>query len=169
MLTACKRESKHNGFVLQRFNVVNNQLNSIIKGIKDSAQILKFGDDVILLVLRMNDSVPEFCFASTKKKDINEEYIYRENRRIVGYIVNKSLSTEIIVLSNLNSSVDFGMIFYKFLVPTVDKKCFDYIYFPDNQYTIDARGFGPTPPVFDPYYYFYTYKENRIIPEYFER
>ena len=164
LLTGCNSKPKHNGFILQRFNVVNNQLRSIIHGIKDSAQILKYGDDVIVLVLRINDSIPEFCFASTKKKELNEEYISSSNKRIVGYIVDKSLPAEIIVLSNINSRDDFEMIFYKFLVPTVDKKCFDYIYYPDNQYIIDARGFGPSPPCFDPHFYFYIFKENRISP-----
>ena len=169
LLTGCNSEPKRNGFILQRFSVVNNQLNSIINGIKDSAQILKYGDDVLVLVLRISDSIPEFCFVSTKKSKLNEEYISSSNKRIVGYIVDKSLPTEIIVLTNINSIFDFEMLFYKFLVPTDEKKYFEYIYYPDNQYVIDARGFGPSPPCFDPHFYFYIYKGNRIIPANYRR
>ena len=60
VLISCKNKSKHNGFELQRFKVVNAQLDSIIQGIKDSAHILKQGENVIVLVLRTYDSNPSF-------------------------------------------------------------------------------------------------------------
>jgi len=162
--TGCKREPKHSGFILQRFNVVNNQLNSIINGIKDSTHILKRGDDVIVLDLRTYNSNPIFCFSSTKKDDLNEYYIYSSNARIVGYIENKNIPNDIIVLSDINYIVDFDMTFYKFIVPTLDKKQINYIYFPDNQYIIDRRGFGTPPKIFDPFKYIYIYKGNKIFP-----
>ena len=56
------------------------------------------------------------------------------------------------------------MTFYKFLIPTEEKKRFDYIYFPENQYYINERGVGNPPPFFDPYYYYYTYNGKKIIP-----
>lgn len=160
----CKNKLLHNGLKLQRFKVINTQLDSIIRGIKDSTYILKHGDDVIVLVLRTYKSNPEFCFTSTKKDKLNEYFIFSSNSRIVGYIEDKSLMTEVIVLSNINNRVDFEMTFYKFLIPTKDKKDFDYIYFPDDQYSVDDRGFGPPPPFFDPYFYYYTYKGNKILP-----
>ncbi len=162
-LASCKKESRHNGFVLQNFKIINNQLNSIIKGIKDSAYISTKSSDVILLELRIHDSVPEFCLTSAKKDKLNEYYIYSSNSRIVGYIEDKSVQTEVIILSDIDNKVDFEMTFYKFLVPTNDTKCFEYIYFPNNQYSVDARGFGAPPPFFDPYFYYYVYKGNKII------
>lgn len=163
-LTNCKKESKHNGFVLQNFKVINSELISIINGIKDSAYILKESDDVIILELKVHDSVPMFCLTSAKRNKLNEYFIYSSNSRIVGYIEDKKLPTEIIVLSDINNKVSFELAFYKFLIPTEDKKYFEYIYFPDNQYSIDARGFGAPPPLFDPYYYYFIYKGNNIIP-----
>ena len=160
----CKNATKHNGFTLQRFEIVNKQLNSVIQGMTDSTHILKQSDDVIVMVLRIYNSNPEFCFASTKKDKLNEYFIFSSNSRIVGYIENKHFPNPIIVLSEIDNIVDFEMTFYKFLVPTDDKKCLDYIYFPDNQYSVDSRGFGPPPPLFDPYFYYFTYINQRIIP-----
>jgi hypothetical protein len=163
-LMSCKKESRHNGFVLQNFKIINSQLYSIVKGIKDSAYISTKANDIIILELRIHDSVPEFCLTSAKKNKLNEFYIYSSNSRIVGYVEDKSIQTEVIVLSDIDNKVDFEMTFYKFLVPTSDTKYFEYIYFPDNQYSVDARGFGAPPPLFDPYFYYYTYKGNKIIP-----
>lgn len=80
----CKNKLQHNGLKLQRFKVINTQLDSIIRGIKDSSYILKHGDDVIVLVLRTYKSNPEFCFTSTKKDKLNEYFIFSSNSRIVG-------------------------------------------------------------------------------------
>ena len=163
-LIRCKEETKHNGFVLQKFKVINSQLSTIIKGIKDSAFVLKEKNEIIVLRLRINDSMPVFCLTSAKKDKLNEYYIYSANSRIVGYIEDKSIPSEVIVLSDVNNKVDFETAFYKFLVPTKDKKCFEYIYFPDNQYSVDSRGFGAPPPFFDPYFYYYICKGSKIIP-----
>lgn len=161
-LTSCKKEHKHNGFTLQRFKVVNVHLDSIIHGIRDSVHILRQGDNVIILVLRIYDSNPEFCFTSAKAEDVSEDYIYSNNSRIIGYIDNNEIP--IIVLSNESKKYEFEFYFYKFIIPTNDKKYFDNIYFPDDQYAVDENGKGYPPPFFDPYFYYYTYKENRIVP-----
>lgn len=163
-LSACKKESKPNGFILQKFKIINNQLNSLINSIKDSAYISKEANNVIILELGIHDSAPEFCFTSTKKDKLNEYFIFSSNSRIVGYIEDKSRLTEIIVLSDINNLMDFEMIFYKFLIPTKEKKYFEYIYFPDDQYIVKENGKGYPPPFFDPYFYYYTYKGNRIVP-----
>ena len=161
---SCKEKTKQNGFVLQKFKVINTQLSSIIKGIKDSAFILKETNEIIVLRLRIHDSLPTFCLTSAKINKLNEYFIYSSNSRIVGYIEDESIPTEVIVLSDINNKIDFEMAFYKFLIPTKDKKCFEYIYFPDNQYSVDSRGFGAPPPFFDTYFYYYTYKGGKIIP-----
>ena len=165
-LVSCKKESKHNGFTLQRFKIVNGQLDSIIQTLKENKHILKQGENVIVLVLRVYDSNPEFCFTSAKAKDVSEEYIYSNNRRIIGYIDN---IIPIIVLSTDSNKYDFESTFYRFLIPTNGKKYFEYINFPDNQYSVDAHGFGAPPAFFDPYFYFYTYKENRIVPATYDK
>lgn len=161
--TSCKIESKRYGFTLQNFNVVNSQLDSIIRGIKDSTHILKQKESVIVLVLRVNDSKPEFCFTSTEKEEVSEMYIYKNNRRIVGYIDNGK-DRPIIVLSTISNKYDFESTFYDFLTPTNEKKYFEYIYFPENQYSIMKDGKGYPPSFFDPYFYYYRYQDNKIIP-----
>nr|WP_320059426.1 hypothetical protein [uncultured Bacteroides sp.] len=158
----CKNKSKHNGFELQRFKVINSQLDSIIHGIKDSTHILKDGENVLILVLRIYDSNPEFCFTSAKAEDVSDDYIYSNNSRIIGYIDDKMIP--IIVLSNEFKKYEFEFYFYKFIIPTNDKKYFDFIYFPNDQYTVDKNGKGFPPPLFDPYFYYYTYKGNKISP-----
>ncbi|BEG99463.1 hypothetical protein [Bacteroides sedimenti] len=163
-LFVCKNESKQNGFVLQKFNVVNRQLYSIINSIKDSAYISKASDNVIVLELRINEFAPEFCFTSTKKEILNKYFIFGSNLRIVGYIEDRQRQAEIIVLSRIDNRVDFEMAFYKFLTPTNEKKYFNYIYFPDDQYVVKDNGEGYPPPFFDPYFYYYIYKGNNIIP-----
>lgn len=159
----CKKETKSNGFTLQRFKVINSQLSSIISGIKDSANMLREEGDVIVLELRMMDSIPEFCLTSESKNEINKFYIYNQNQRIVGFIEDKRVNSDIIVVSEINNIYDFENTFYKFLIPTKDKKYFEYIFFPDDQYTVDKNGHGGEIPVFhDPCVYYYYYKDAKI-------
>lgn len=161
--TSCKVASKHCGFTLQKFKIVNSQLDSIIRGIKDSTYIFKQNENVIILVLRVYNSKPEFCFTSAEKEDVSEKYIFLHNRRIVGYIDNGN-NKPIIILSADSNKYDFESTFYQFLIPTGEKRCFEYIYFPDNQYSIMKDGKGYPPSFFDPYFYFYRYQGNKIIP-----
>ncbi len=162
-LTVCKDVNK--GTTLQKFEIINIQLDKVISGIKDSAFIkenLASDDYVIVMVLREFNSNLEFCFTSANKKDISNLYIYDNLTRIVGYTNNKGV--EIIILSDEKSRYDFERKFYKFLIPTKEKRYFDYIYFPEDLYELDDHGI-PTPRVlFDPYYYFFYFKEGNFVP-----
>jgi hypothetical protein len=164
-LVNCKKENKPFGFFLQRFDVVNAQLDSIIQGIKDNTNIRGVLDPkkgVIIMVLRVYDSNPEFCFTLTETDDISVKYIFENNRRIVGYIDTEDFS--LIVLSDESSQFDFVSNFYKFLIPTQNTKFFEYIYFPDNLYCIpDSNGIPCPPSFFNPYYYSYLYKDAQFI------
>jgi hypothetical protein len=150
---------------LQRFEVVNPQLKSIIQGIKDSTYIknvLEPNKNVIIMVLRVSDSIPEFCFTSTEMDEVSEMYIFKDSRRIVGYIDIEDSS--LIVLSSISSQYEFMNTFYKFLIPTENKKQFEYIYFPENLYCLPDRNGIPCPPLFfDPYYYSYAFEEGRFM------
>ncbi|BEG98041.1 hypothetical protein BSYN_03060 [Bacteroides sedimenti] len=168
IFVSCKVESKHKGFTLQNFKVVNGQLDSIIRGINDSTHILKQKGYVIILVLRVYDSKPEFCLTSAEKEAVSEKYIYLNNRRIVGYLDNGN-DEPIIILSTDCNKYDFESTFYTFLNPTGKKKYFEYIYFPDNQYSLKNDGTGYPPSFFDPYFYYYRYQENNIVPVTYDR
>jgi hypothetical protein len=161
ILTSCNLSSKHNGFKLQQFTITNFQLKSVTQVITDSLCMPK-KDEVIVLLLGINDSIPEFCFTSAKIKDVSNDYIYLDNRRIVGFINNNGKS--IIVLSTEPNKFIFESIFYEFLIPTNRKEYFWYIKFPDNQYHVNKQGIGYPPYAFDPFYHCYTYKENEIVP-----
>lgn len=142
------------GFVLQEFNVINPKLDSIISIVQKQPKILAQDDDVIVLILRDYDSKPEFCFTSCKSLEVSEKYIYNNTRRIVGYIDNP---VPIIILSDVLNIYDFEAIFYKFLRPTIVKRRFEYLYFPDNQYYADVHGAGKIPSFFDPYFYVFSF------------
>jgi hypothetical protein len=149
------------GFYLQEFNVINPHLDKIINGVKDSANMLSNGDDVIVLILRVYDSKPEFCFTSSQAKDVSKYYIYQKNYRIVGYLKN---DTPIIVLSAVMDKYEFETTFYSFLIPTDTKKYFEYIQFPDDQYKVNEKGYPLPPSTFDPYYYYFSFDGDRFVP-----
>lgn len=161
-LTSCNNKSNSSrlGFNLQEFKVINPILDTIINGVKDSTHILAYEDNVIVLILRVYDSKLEFCFTSSKAKDVSPDYIFQENYRIVGYLKN---DTPIIVLSAVMNKYELETTFYSFLIPTETKKYFEYIQFPDDQYKVNEKG-HPLPPYnFDPYYYCFSFDGNRFV------
>ncbi len=163
-LIGCK-ESVCKGTSLQKFEIINTQLDNVISGIKDSTFIKdNLADDnhVIVMVLRDFDSNLEFCFTSADKNDISRMYIYNNLRRIVGYLDHKG--TDVIILSEEKHKYYFEDKFYKFLIPTKEKCNFDYIYFPDDLYVVDDKGKPFPSGLFNPYYYFFYFKEGNFVP-----
>lgn len=164
LLLGCNNVAKEKGFTLQHFTIVNPLLNSIEKGISDSMYMKNISnpDEVIgILVLRIFDSVPEFCFTIAKKEDVLNYCMYSTIRRIVGYVQNDK--TMLIVLSEEHNTYKFESTFYEFLIPTSEKKYFEYIYFPDDQYAVNEKGIPNPPVLFDPYYYCYAYRDGEMI------
>ena len=53
--------------------------------------------------------------------------------------------------------------FYKFMIPTGGKQQFEYIYFPGHLYCPSENGIPCPPEFFDPYYYWYVYKDGEFI------
>jgi hypothetical protein len=163
-LISCKSGEKHNGFTLQRFKIIDEHLAATIKGVCDSSYILEKEDEVLLLDLRFVDSISFFVLTSASQKIINEYLIFSCNSRIVGFIEEAYLPADVIVISNTNGRVDFETMYYKFIIPTKDKKRIDYIYFPDDQYAVNEVGKGYPPPFFDPYYYVFEYTNGEFVP-----
>lgn len=162
-MQGCKRDAKLNGFFLQRFNVVSDSLISLIHQEEDSADAWKFrlDDDINVLNLRVYNSQPEFCFSTANREGFSESYIYLYNLRIVGYI--ETNRRPLIILSRENDIFKFERIFYKFLIPTDEKKQFDFIYFPDNYYHADKKGYPTRALFFDPNYRCYAFKDSTFI------
>ena len=122
--------------------------------------MLSNAEDVIVLILRVYDSKPEFYFTSSKAENVTKDYISQNNYRIVGYIKN---TTPIVVLSSVMSKYEFENTFYDFLIPTNTKKYFEYILFPDDQYQVNERGIPPPPPRLDPHFYFFRYDGSHFL------
>lgn len=161
--TNCKKEKKAHGFDLQRFDVVSLQLDSVIDGLKDSCNFIPSFEDgeILVMLLRIYDSIPEFCFTIANKKDFAEDYIFNSGRRIVGFIEHKNI--DFIVLSTELSKTRFEMDFYNYIHPTKDTKYFDYIYFPGNMYAIMEDGIPYPPALFNPIYRSFVDNGSEIV------
>jgi hypothetical protein len=158
ILISCKNK----GFNLQKFEIRNADIINIADKYIDSIETLEyFRDGFPLMVLHEIDTFPAFYFTYAEKEDVSLDYIFKENRRIVGYVeVN---SKDMIVLSTMSNSYKFEHNFFRFLIPTYMIKEFDFIYFPENLYCVpDSSGFPCPPPFFDPSYKIFIYMENKI-------
>jgi len=158
LLYSCNNK---NGFSLQQFDIQNKQLSSLIHSFADS---IGKREEVPVIVLHHLDSFPAFYFVFAEKEAITPMHIFMNNRRIVGYI--KTKSKDVIVLTTINSEYNFRSEFYKFLIPTIRTKKFDFIYFPNDMYCInyipDEKGIPYPPILFEPNYKVYIYKNNEF-------
>jgi hypothetical protein len=153
---------KNRGFGLQKFEIQDSTLVTIADKYIDSVKALEyFRDGFPLMILHEIDTFPGFYFTYAEKEDISLKYIFKENRRIVGYVeVN---SKDMIVLSTMSGSYKFEHNFFRFLIPTYMTKEFDFIYFPENLYCVPDRSGFPCPPsLLDPSYKIFIYMENKI-------
>ena len=163
----CGKQKDNSGFTLQEFEVINPQLKLLISSIRDSCTFIDRYDEreyletIPVIELIKNDSTLEFGFVSAGKKGFSETYIFEENKRIVGYLHMEK--DTFIILSNIASLFEFCYIFYKFVIPNGNKQQFEYISFPSYLYCVTDNGFPCVPDIFDPYYYWYTYKEGKFI------
>jgi len=132
IISSCNKSSS--GFVLQNFEVSNHKLDSLIINLTGE-YIKKYKEEdrqIIVLELLSNDSIPEFWFSFHEKNELRDYLIFQQNRRIIGYITKNNL--QIILLSKINSKIEFENTFCTFIYPTEKMQRFDYIYFPDDQY-----------------------------------
>jgi hypothetical protein len=151
---------REKGFTLQRFDVIEPQLDSLIHSV-----VIKTEQDMMrvnILELIFAESELNFVFCTSIYKDmVSKHHIFGNNKRIVGYIETSVGS--MIVLSNVSEQLDFGYVFYKFIRPTDDKKVFDYIYFPDDLYCLtDEKGIPCPPLLYDPIYYWYIFNGGKF-------
>jgi len=152
-----------NGFQLQRFVVVDERLTAKIKMIYKESFLKSSDKQAVVVMLRLVDSIPIFKVTLVPKSEICEQYVYDSNSRIIGYIEEQNLPTDVILLSNIDSKYVFESTFYRFIKPTTKHKQFSYIYFPVDQYVVDKNGHGLPPYFFDPFYIIFEYRENKFI------
>ena len=132
-----KRDKKPEGFVLQEFNIIENQLYELLKSMHDSAYILKnnivasLEEEVLVLIFRQfTDSVYGFNIGSITYREISEYKISIQNFRIVGYVDNKDFF--VLLFSDIRNLFELQPILHKLIAPTNKRRKFDYIYLLDN-------------------------------------
>lgn len=172
VIASCSKPSS--GFVLQNFEVSNHKLDSLIN-ILTCEYKKKYKEEerkIIVLEFLVNDSIPEFWFSFHEKNELRDYYIFNQNRRVIGYLSKNNF--QILLLSRINSKIEFEEAFSAFIYPTEKKQRFDYLYFPDNQYKLyeemDIDGkrvkvscWPETTGCHRYGYYQFIYKNNRFI------
>ena len=169
--TNCGRQTNDPcGLTLQEFEVIDPQLKVLIEGIRETDKYKEneeHQESILVIELIKNDSTLEFGFVFADKSSLSEMYIFKENKRIIGYL---NIEQDIfIILSNVISRHEFYDIFYEFIIPTGNKQQFEYVYFPDDLYhsvELDKKDMiykWPPPLLFDPYYHWYTYKDGKYV------
>ena len=174
-----KRDKKPEGFVLQEFNIIENQLYELLKSMHDSAYILKNNivaspeEEVLVLIFRQfTDSVYEINIGSITYREISEYKISIQNFRIVGYVDNKDFF--VLLFSDIRNLFELQPILHKLIAPTNKRRKFDYIYLLDNLYLdkssskespnllSEKKTWIPIPSLYDPYYYKYKIINGKI-------
>ena len=138
MLVAISCRNSSQGFDLQKFEVSNPKLDSLINILtREYKKNCKEEKKIIVLEFLVKDSIPEFWFSFHEKNELRDFYIFYQNRRIIGYL--KEDDIQIILLSRIDYKNEFEEVFCKFIYPTEKKEKFDYIYFPGDQYKMNEE------------------------------
>lgn len=132
-LYGCNAEKNDNsGFILEEFVFDNHQLDSIVNSVAvlylNSLSKNNLSDDngkVLILELSGCPNNLLFSFVCLEKYDAIYKYIFRENKRIVGY--NKTTLTEVVLLSDIDDLTDLGEYFSDIMHPTGNIKEFQYL------------------------------------------
>lgn len=157
--------NKHCGFTLSEFHVDDGMLKNIVDSmvLMHQQSLQSETKKVLSLNLTRKDSSLVFIFSLMGKDDLVNKYIYRDNKRIVGY--TNSGNTEVILLSDIDDLSEFGRLYAKFIHPTGILKEFSYIYFPEGLYVGNGQNTWPQfELIYDPTYIIYQYVNNRFLP-----
>lgn len=159
LLYSCNSTNKEDGFLLDEFVIDDNGLNSIVDSIIEMYQPILESEDqkqIMTLNLSHKDSVLLFIFSLRDENELLNRYIYRNNKRIVGY--TKTGDEEIIVLSDIDYLPELGNLFGRFIHPIGKSKAFKYMKYPHNLYMGDGQNVWPSfELIYDPTYIVYPY------------
>lgn len=166
LCVACKHHAKvefHNeGMTLERFEIDNSELDSMVNYMVQYSKINEtyIKDKVIVLELVNDIDSVQMVFSFQNRDNLVNKYIYYFNKRIVGYITCNN--TDIIVLTNINSFVDFVDCFSKYIHPINVTKYFDYMYFPSKlYYNEELDGWNDGSLVYDPVFYSFSSQKEK--------
>lgn len=162
-LCGCNEEkSYNNGFILEEFVFDTHQLDSIVNSVAElysnSLSKSNLSDDngkVLILELSGCPNNLLFNFVCLKKYAAIYKYIFWHNKRIVGY--NKTVLTEVILVSDINDLADFKNCFSNIMHPTGNIKNFHFLSFPKDLYSKGSQGWADFDLVFDPRFIVYQY------------
>lgn len=162
---SCHGVEKHNGFRLNEFAIDNVRLRAIVDSVVEmNLPILQSEKEkkVISLNFSKKDSILFFAFSLRNEDELMSKYIYRENKRIVGYA--NSGNIEVILLSDIDDLSEFGKQYERFIHPTKNSKAFNYMKFPENLYIRDDSNTWPDfELLYDPTYIVYPYVNNSFL------
>ena len=166
IIVSCRTSDKENGFLLEEFIVDEVELKSIVDSvIKKHLTILQSEEKVMSLNITHKDSITFFVFSLRNKNEIIDKYIYRENKRILGYI--NSMNEEILLLSDIDELPEVGLICNHFVHPTGNVQLFEYLKYPSNLYIGEDHNSWPYfELIYDPTYIIFPYKNNRFTQPY---
>lgn len=162
-LYSCNAEkSDNNGFILEEFVIDNHQLDSIVNSVvelySNSLSKDNLNDDngkVLFLELSGCPNNLLFSFVCLNKYDAIYKYIFRDNKRIVGY--NITALTEVVLLSDIDDLTDLEECFSEIMHPTGNIKGFQFLKFPKDLYSNGNQGWANFDLVFDPRFIVYRY------------
>ena len=155
----CNLPDKHSGFVLIEFAIDDDRLQAIVDSVIEMHLPILHSDEeksVMSLNLTKKDTALLFIFSLRKEEELMNRYIFRENKRILGY--TNSSAKEVILLSDIDHLSDLGREFGRFIHPTRNTKSFDYMRFPENLYD----GWPNFELIYDPTYIIYTFVDNKF-------
>jgi len=162
---SCNVSEKRCGFRLSEFVIDDVRLGSIIDSMVEMHLPILQSDKekkVLSLNLARRDSSLLFVFSLRGEDELINRYIYRENKRIVGY--TNSGDIDVILLSDIDDLSELGQQYGRFIHPTGKHKAFKYMKFPENLYIGDNLNTWPDfELVYDPTYIVYPYINNTFL------
>ncbi len=163
LLYSCNSSNKEEGFVLEEFVIDDSDMKSIADSVVEMhLSILQSNKQILSLNLSQKDSALFFIFSVRNEKDLVYNYIYRENKRIVGY--TNIGDVKLILLSDINNLSELGSQFGKFIHPTGNSEVFKFLNYPQNLYIGEGENAWPTfELIYDPTYIVYPYVNNRFL------
>lgn len=162
-LYSCNSTDKEDGFLLDEFTIDDNGLITIVDSIIEMHRPILNSEEqkqIMTLNLSHKDSVLLFIFSLRDKNELMNKYVYRENKRVVGY--TKAEDKDIILLSDIDYLPELGYLFGRFIHPIGKSKAFNYMKYPCNLYIGDRQNTWPSfELIYDPTYIVYPYMNKK--------
>lgn len=149
---------------LDRFAITDSTLSHIINDIYELYDHIGQADKIIVLELNTQNDLYYFSFSLQEKEKISEKYIFRDNKRVVGYVKNRN--AVILILTNINSRENFIELYSHLLMPLKETRKFEYISYSNSHYFYNDNSKAITwynnGQMYEPDYIVYTYNVKEM-------